>query len=167
MKYKYTIVVLVFFILSVHTNAFTQDAPKFIGGNSLGILIPGGDLEETYTVGLGFYAHLDYNMNKIFALRLDLGWNDIVGEETEYTDSEGKIRVNHPERTVWEITAGVRAKYSFMYIEGRGGYFFGLNEFGYVPAAGIRFWKIDLQGNYAFAGDNEYAAVRIAYYWTK
>ena len=51
------------------------------------------------------------------------------------------------------------------YIEVRGGYFSGINEWGFVPAVGLRMGKFDIKGNYNFAGDKEWAAVRLSYYW--
>jgi len=47
----------------------------------------------------------------------------------------------------------------------RGGYFTGVDSWGYVPAVGLRFGRLDIQGNYTIAGDNKWGAVRVAFYW--
>ena len=75
--------------------------------------------------------------------------------------------MNHPNMSVWEFTGGLRAKVSIFYVEARGGYFTGLKSWGYVPAAGLRIGKFDIQGNYTIAGDNEWISARVAYYWGK
>ena len=67
--------------------------------------------------------------------------------------------------SIWEFTAGFRAKISFLYIEARGGYFTGANAWGVVPAVGIRLGNFDAQGNLTFAGDYLWSSVRIGYYW--
>ena len=78
---------------------------------------------------------------------------------------KGNIITDHPHRTVWELTGGLKIGYSVIYVEGRAGYFSSFNKFGYVPAVGLRLGNIDIQGNYTFVGDDEYIAVRLAYYW--
>lgn len=140
---------------------------KLIGGNSISFVVPQGKLAETYDFGLGFFGSIDYNLNDNFALRLDLGSVDLSGPETQYTDPNGVVHVNHPERTVWELSVGARAKASIFYVEGRAGYFFSFKEVGFVPAAGLRIGKFDLQGNYAIANKDEYFSVRLGYYWAK
>jgi hypothetical protein len=113
------------------------------------------------------YANFDYNLNKYFALRADPGWNDVSGPETSYIDPAGVIHTNHPNMSVWEFTRGFKAQVSIFYIEARGGYFSGVNDWGFVPAVGLRMRKLDIQGNYSFVGDNEWASLRIGYYWGK
>ncbi|OYT10581.1 MAG: hypothetical protein B6I18_08325 [Bacteroidetes bacterium 4572_112] len=67
--------------------------------------------------------------------------------------------------SIWEFTAGLRALAGPVYFEARGGYFTGVDSWGYVPAVGIVFWKLDIQANYSFVGDKEWAGVRVAYYF--
>jgi len=138
---------------------------KLIGGNSLNVIIPQGTLANKYDHGFGIYANYDYNFNEHFAARFDLGWNDISGPEINFIDSDGNYHYDHPNMSVWEFSAGLKAQVSIFYIEARGGYYSGVNSWGYTPAVGLRIKKIDLQGNYTFAGDNEWASVRLAYYW--
>ena len=157
-------IVLFSFLASMTVQA--QEESKFVGGNSLGILVPQNDLGDVYDIGLGFYGSLDYNATENLALRLDVGVHSFSGED-ENSDSNGNGTDNNPEKTVYELTAGVRGKLSVFYLEGRAGYFFGFDEFGYVPAAGLRFGKFDLQGSYAIIGGNDFAGFRIGYYWAK
>lgn len=161
---KLLIAVIIFFAGMGSINAQEK---KLIGGNSLNVIIPQGTLANRYDHGVGIYANYDYNFNEHFAARFDLGWNDISGPETSYVDNNGNIHSDHPNMSVWEFSAGLKAQISVFYVEARGGYFTGVNSWGYTPAVGLRFKKIDLQGNYTFAGDNEWASVRIAYYWSQ
>ena len=118
-----------------------------------------------YAYGFGVYSHVDYNFNKHLAARLDIGWNDISGPEKEFVDHNGVIHTEHPNMSIWEFTAGLRGTVGPVYIEGRGGYFTGVDSWGYVPAVGIVFWKLDIQANYTIAGEKEWAGVRVGYYF--
>ena len=140
---------------------------KLVSGNSFNVMIPQGKMADTYDHGIGIYGNIDYNFNKYFAARFDLGWNDVSGLETTYVDPYGNIHTNHPNMSVWEFTGGLRASISVFYLEIRGGYFTGINEWGYVPAVGLRFGKLDIQGSYTFGGDSEWVSARIGYYWGK
>jgi len=156
-----------FVTIQAQAQAQAQEEKKLVSGNSFNVMIPQGDLSNTYEHGFGMYANFDYNFNKFLAARFDFGWNDLSGDETSYVDPDGTIHVNHPNMSVWEFTGGLRAKVSIFYVEARGGYFTGLKSWGYVPAAGIRIGKFDIQGNYTIAGDNQWASARVAYYWGK
>ncbi len=70
-----------------------------------------------YDYSFGAYSHFDFNFNKYFALRLDIGWNDFSGKEKEYIDSKGGVHTDTPGMSVWEFTAGLRAKVSYFYID--------------------------------------------------
>jgi hypothetical protein len=157
---------LLMFSLMISSVIHAQEESKFVGGNSLGILVPQSDLGDVYDIGLGFSGSVDYNATQNFALRLDVGVHSFSGED-EISDTNGNATDSNPEKTVYELTAGVRGKLSVFYLEGRAGYFFGFDEFGYVPAAGLRFGKFDLQLNYALVGGNDFAGFRIGYYWAK
>ena len=159
------VTILVLTIASIQANA--QEEEKLISGNSFNIFIPQGTFADTYDHGFGVYSNFDYNLNKFFALRFDIGWNDVSGQETTYLDTLGVIHINHPNMSVWEFTGGFKASVSIFYIEARGGYFTGVNEWGFVPALGLRIGKLDIQGNYSFVGDSEWVSVRIGYYWGK
>ena len=118
-----------------------------------------------YEYGFGINSHFDYNFNKHFAARLDIGWNDVSGPETKYIDQGGTVHVDHPNMSIWEFSAGLRAYAGPAYIEGRGGYFTGIDSWGYIPAIGVVIWKLDIQVNYVIAGKKEWAGVRIGYYF--
>lgn len=164
-KFFFTTFALLAFIAASH--AQQNNEKSFIGGTSLNVMFPQGTLGDTYNHGVGIYGNLDYNFNKHFALRADLGWNDLSGPETSYADSTGTIHTNHPNMSVWEITGGFKLSASIVYVEARGGYFTGLNEWGFVPAAGLRIGKFDIQASYSFVGDNEWISGRIGFYWAK
>ncbi len=155
-----TIMCLVFFGIVVETQA--QEEKKLVSGNSFNVAIPIGDMESTYNLGLGIYGNIDYNFNKVFAARFDLGWNTFSG--SEIVDPITGL-IEEPKMDVWEFTAGLRAKLAFVYVEVRGGYFTGVKSWGVVPAVGVRLGKFDIQGNLNVAGDNQWGAARLTYYW--
>jgi len=159
-----TIVGLMFFVFQNQADAQEK---KLKSGNSFSVMIPQGVMAETYDHGFGIYANYDYNFSDHFAARFDLGWNDVSGPETSYVDTDGSVHTNHPNMSVWDFTGGFRASVSVIYVEIRGGYFTGIREWGYIPAAGLRFGNFDIQGSYTFAGDNEWISARLAYYWGK
>ncbi len=135
---------------------------KWSSGNSFSVGFPIGDMASAYDLGLGVYGNIDYDMNKLLALRFDLGWNsfsgpDIIDPKTGLSEEV--------KQSVWEFTAGLRLKLAIFYVEGRGGYFTGVNSWGLVPAVGLRLGKFDIQGNLNIAGDNHWGGARISYYW--
>ncbi len=119
----------------------------------------------TFDYSFGAYSHFDYNFNEHFAIRLDLGWNDFAGKETEYVDNQGGVHTDIPDMSVWEFTAGLRAKVSYFYLEGRAGYFTGIHEWGYVPAVGVKFWKLDFQVNIIMTKNVQWGGARIGYFF--
>ncbi len=155
-----TIMCVVFFGIVVHAQA--QEEKKWVSGNSFNVSFPVGDMESIYDLGLGIYGNIDYNINKVFAARFDLGWNtfsgsDIIDPITGFSEK--------PKMDVWEFTAGLLAKLAFVYVEARGGYFTGVKSWGVVPAVGVRLGKFDIQGNLNIAGDNQWGSARLTYYW--
>ncbi len=138
---------------------------KWISANSFNVIIPQGDMKDTYNYGLGIYGSIDYNFSKNLAWRFDLGWNDLEGDEKTVVDTLGNVYTNKPKMSVWEFTTGFKASVSIFYIEARGGYFTGVHEWGIVPAVGLRIGKFDIQGNYKLVGDNNWFGARIGYYW--
>ena len=118
-----------------------------------------------YDYSFGAYTHFDYNFNEYFAARFDLGWNDFAGHEIEYVDSKGGVHTDTPDMSVWEFTIGGRAKISYFYAELRAGYFTGIHDWGYVPAVGTKFWKLDIQANIIMTKDVQWGGARIAYFF--
>jgi len=159
-------VILVVILIAGYSQVQAQDK-KLVSATSFNIVLPQSTFSDTYDHGFGVYANIDYNFNKVLAARFDLGWNDVSGPEKIIADANGDLHYVNPNMSVWEFTAGLRAKFSIFYIEGRAGYFSGINKFGYVPAVGLKFGKLDIQGNYTFieVGETEWAAIRVAYYW--
>ena len=158
-----TLMLLIFF------NANAQENKKdegWITGNSITYSSPIGNM-DSYNYGLGFYANVDYIFNKHITARLDIGWNEFTGSDHKYIDTEGNFHSTKPTKSVWEFTAGLRANAGILYIEGRGGYFTGIHEWGVVPAVGLRYKKFDLQANFTMANGYHWGGLRLAYYWGK
>ena len=154
-------------IMTVQAQAQEKKSEKgWVSGLSFSSAFPVGNMER-YSYGFGLYSNFDYNFNKNFSARFDLGWNDFSGPETTFIDNKGKTHTDQPNMSVWEFTAGLRAKISVIYIEARGGYFTGVNSWGVVPAVGLRFGKFDIQGNFSIAGDYHWGGARISYYFGK
>lgn len=157
-----TIAFLLFVFLTNQTQA--QDEKGFVAGNSFNFMIPQGTMADTYNFGWGVYANFDYNFNKHLAARFDLGWNSVSGPDI--TDTITGLQESQ-KMSVWEFTGGLRASVSIVYVEVRGGYFTGVNSWGFVPAVGLRIGRFDIQGNYTMAGDNKWINGRIGFYWAK
>jgi len=142
----------------------TDELPKLRIYSSFSYNRPMQNMSK-YEYGFGVYSNVDYNFNKYLAARLDIGWNDFSGPETSYIDQNGNVHTEHPNMSVWDFTAGLRAMAGPAYIEARGGYYTGVDSWGYVPAIGIVFWKLDLQASYNIVGDKEWATIRLGYYF--
>ena len=152
-------------ILFVGVLKLQSQEKSIISGNSFNILLPQKELTKTYDYGLGIYANYDYELNEHFSARFDLGWNDIIGPRIESVDEDGIVHIHHTNTSIWEISGGLKANLLVFYVEMRGGYFTTINDWGYTPAVGIRLGIFDIQGSYSFVGDNEWASVRVGYYW--
>lgn len=155
---KLTFIIL---LLGGFNKTFAQDA-KLVSGNSITVGFPTGNMASDYDFGYGVYYNLDYSLNSLLVGRFDLGWNTFSGPDG--TDPITGLPVE-VQQNVWEFTAGMRMKLSVFYLEGRGGYFTGVNAWGVVPAVGLRFGKLDIQGNLTIAGENQWGGARIGYYW--
>ena len=163
-----TSTIILFLAFSVTGRAQAQNDEKgFIAGNTVNFMFPQGSKTDTYNFGWGIYANMDYNFNKHLAARLDVGWNTVTGPETTYADSLGFVYTDTPKMSLWEFTAGLKASVSVVYIEVRGGYFTGINSWGFVPAVGLRIGRFDIQGSYTMAGDDKWISGRIGFYWAK
>ena len=157
---------LFLFFFSIGLVSQAQDSePKLVSGISWGYIIPQENLDVVYDHGFAFIGNFDYRFNKNLIGRFDIGWNDLSGPETQYIDTAGVVHTNHPNRSILEITAGLRAAYSYFYVEARGGYFTGINEWGVVPAVGVRIKKFDIQGSYTLTEDHNWATIRASYYF--
>ncbi len=158
-----SIAIIFVFAITFNNQAKAQET-GWTSGTSFNAAFPVGNM-ETYTHGFGVYGNFDYNFNEFLAARFDLGWNDFSGPEKTWIDLNKTVHTIHPNMSVWEFTAGLRAKVSIIYVEARGGYYTGLNSWGFTPAIGLRLGKIDLQGNFNIAGDYHWGAIRLAYYY--
>ena len=127
-----------------------------------GYLIAGN---SDYDFFIGGYTHFDFNFDKHWAYRLDIGWNDMTGDEIEYMGTDGKYHTNTPSMSMWEFTTGVRYRLSIFYIEGRAGYFTGIHSWGLVPALGIKYRQFDLQANIILTKQTQWGGARIAYFF--
>ena len=157
-----SVFVVVVILLSIN-NAKAQDK-GWVSGNSFNVAFPVGNM-ETYSHGLGIYVNFDYNFNEFLAARFDLGWNDFSGPEKTWIDGNSNVHTSHPNMSVWEFSGGLRAKVSIIYAELRGGYYSGVNHWGYTPAVGLRLGKFDLQANFNIVEDYHWGAIRLAYYY--
>ncbi len=161
--YKVFAILLILTLGTIGNKVQAQDS-GWKSGNSLSVGFPVGNM-EIYSHSIGIYGNIDYNFNKFLAARFDLGWNDFSGPKRTWIDQSGNTHTDHPNMSVWEFTAGLRAKVSVFYIEGRGGYFTGVNRWGVTPAVGIRLGKFDIQANFNIAQEYHWGGIRLAYYY--
>ncbi len=159
-KFTGVLVLTLLMVLVVNIDAQAQDDKKFTAGNSLNIALPLSDMGNFYDYGWGIYANFDYNLNELLVARFDFGYNSFSGPDDLSTLIPEDVQMD-----VWEFTAGLRAKMSVFYAEARGGYFIGADSWGFVPAVGLKFKKVDIQGNLTITGDMQWAGVRIGYYY--
>ena len=167
MKKIYTILMSIFLLsIVIKTQAQEASSPdsKLRIYSSFSYSQPVQSLDK-YQYSFGVYSNIDYAFNKNLKARLDVGWNDFSGPEREYIDQNKVVHTEHPNMSVWEFTAGLRASAGPVYLEGRGGYFTGIDSWGYVPAVGFIIWKLDIQASYTIAGDKQWATARIGYYF--
>jgi hypothetical protein len=163
-RISFLAIVLILFITQNIKAQGNDDLPKLRIYSSFSYNRPMQNMNK-YEYGFGIYSNVDYNFNKHIAARLDIGWNDYSGPETTYIDQNGIVHTEHPNMSIWDFTAGLRAMAGPAYIEARGGYYTGVNSWGYVPAIGIVFWKLDLQASYNIVGDKEWLTIRLGYYF--
>jgi len=165
---KIYIILLSIFMLSIAQKIQAQDTITSVSKlriySSFSYMNPIQGLDK-YGYGFGAYSNFDYSINKHLTARLDIGWNDVSGPEKEYIDQNKVVHTEHPNMSVWEFTAGLRVTAGPVYLEGRGGYFTGVSEWGYLPAVGFIIWKLDFQASYTFAGDKQWATARVGYYF--
>ncbi len=167
MKNIYTIlfsVLLLSMALKTQAQSTSDIDSKLRLYSSFSYSYPMQDMDK-YNYSIGIYSNLDYDINDHLAFRLDIGWNDFSGPEKEYVDQNNVVHTEHPNMSVWEFTAGLRLLGGPVYLEGRGGYFTGISEWGFVPAVGFKIWKLDIQASYTFAGDKQWATARVGYYF--
>ncbi len=156
-------------LLWISNGAYAQnnaENPKYRIYSSFSYNHPFDNMDR-YQYGFGVYSNLDIYLNKHIAFRLDIGWNDFSGPEKEYVDDNNVVHTDHPNMSVWEFTGGFRLMGGPLYLEGRGGYFTGVNSWGVVPAVGFQVWKLDIQVGYTYTFTNQktWGVARIGYYF--
>ena len=166
-----TVAIMLFMSMFIGIQSQAQEESKWTSGNSISLSFPMGDMDGVYDMGYGFYGNIDYNFSNFLAARFDLGWNTFKGTDlASGLDLKSASGYETPLLTVdnlnvWEFTGGLRAKIAVFYVEARGGYFTGINEWGVVPAVGLRLGRFDIQGSYTVAGDYQWASARVGFYW--
>ena len=159
-----TLIAFLIFSIALGLNTLKAQESGWKYGNSISVGFPVDNMDN-YSHSIGVYADFDYNFNEFLAARFDLGWNDFSGPERSWVDKSGIVHTDHPNMSLWEFSGGLRLRLAFFYIEGRGGYFTGINQWGVTPAAGLRFGKLDIQANYNIAGQYQWGGIRLAYYY--
>jgi len=165
------VAIMLFMSMFIGIQSQAQEENKWTYGNSFNLAFPMEDMEGMYEMGYGIYANFDYNFSSFLAARFDFGWNSFNG--TDLTSDLGLKSafeyevpvVTTDNLSVWEFTGGLRAKIAVFYVEARGGYFTGINEWGVVPAVGLRLGRLDIQGSYTVAGDYQWAGARVGFYY--
>ncbi len=153
-------------ILTLSLSTFSVNAQKegtkWSSATGVNFAFPTGDMSGMYNFGWGIYGDVNYNFSKFLIARFDVGWNQFSGDD--YDDPVTGLP-EEMQQSVWEFTGGLRVKLAFVYAEFRGGYFTGVDSWGYVPAVGLKLGRFDIQGNYNIAGDNHWWAARVSYYF--
>jgi hypothetical protein len=129
-------------------------------GNSLGIILPAGNLQNDYRLGVAFSMHVDYSLKSKINLVAEFGWTNWFWQE-----DQGAITTNLSD--AWSLLAGLR--YEMLgpwYLETRTGYYFKTpGRWVLLPATGVRLNRIDLNLSYSILENSRFTVVRMTYFW--
>jgi hypothetical protein len=129
-------------------NAQKTKAPPN-GGLGLAWLLPQDDLKETHDKGFGIHVMFAYQLADKMELSGTTGWNRLKA------DALGAEDFN-----MWEMTLGPRAMIKMFYLGVEGGYFTKIDEWGWVPNAGVRYKIFDLGYRMKTSGETKYHTIR-------
>ena len=136
--------------------------------------------EITHSTGWGISAIGKYGLSDFLTVVGTLGWYSVpetikLYEMTYPEESKMAFAKTNPSHVIAEedgtysfvdISAGLRANISFLYVEARAGYFSGdQGGFGFIPAVGAEYKNFDFQANYVIVGDGSHLGFRIGYYF--
>ena len=134
--------------------ATAKPEPK--GGLALAWLLPQDSLKDTHDKGYGIHMFFAYQLADKMDLSMTTGWNRLLAD----SEAEGA-----EDFTMWEFTAGPRARISLFYLGIEGGWFTKIDEFGWVPNAGVRYKRFDVGYRMKTSGETKVHTIRAGYFF--
>jgi hypothetical protein len=123
-------------------------------GVALALVHPTGDFDKTHDPGWGIHAAFDYSLIPLVTLTGDFGWNTFQGKE-----------IGIPDVDIWEFSAGGKVNLAFLYAGAEVGYFTDVKEWDVIPFLGARLGPFDAMLRYKAAGDVNWAALRLGFFF--
>lgn len=155
MKNAFLIVSLV---CVVSTTAFSQQLRI---GSSVSFMNPIKELGKSYERGFGINANLEYDIPGTLAFVGEGGWS-----RWQAQDLDG---MNIGAADAIHLVAGVKLNViGPLYAEGRAGYYFGdFDRFVFIPAAGLRLRRFDVNIGYQTIHGLQFIDTRIGMFWAR
>lgn len=149
--------ILVAFIM-LSTTAISQ---RFHFGNSISFMNPIKDLGRAYQRGFGINANFEYDIPGTLAFVGETGWSRWEAQDLDGS-SRGPAQVIH-------AVAGIKLNIiGPLYAEGRTGYYFGdFDRFVFIPAAGLRLRRFDVNIGYQVVNELQFIDTRIGILWAR
>ena len=142
----------------ISTAAMSQ---RFHFGNSISFMNPIKDLGKAYQRGFGVNANLEYSVPGTLAFVGEAGWSRWEAQDQD-GGSRGPAQVLH-------AVAGLKLNIiGPLYVEGRAGYYFGdFDRFVFIPAAGLRLRRFDVNIGYQVIDELQFVTTRIGILWAR
>lgn len=141
--------------------AATAYAQRLHVGSSVAFMNPVKAMGKTFERGFGINANLEYDVPGTLAFVGEAGW------------SRWKRRaldgMNSSDREAVHVTGGLKVNViGPLYAEGRAGYYFGnFDRFIFIPAAGLRLKRFDVNIGYQLLNDMQYVDTRVGIFWAR
>ncbi len=146
------ILILALFVTACIT---TPAVAGLSSGVALALIQPTGDFDDKYDSGWGIHAAFDYSLIPLVTLTGDFGWNTFQAKE-----------IGTPDVDIWEFSAGGKVNLAFLYAGAEVGYFTTeVNEWDIIPFLGARLGPFDAMLRYKAAGDVNWAALRLGFFF--
>src|SRR5690606_15460997 len=142
----------------ISTAAMSQ---RFHFGNSISFMNPIKDLGKGYQRGFGVNGNLAYSVPDTLAFVGEAGWRRWEAQDQD-CGSRGPAQVLH-------AVAGLKLNIiGPLYVEGRAGYYFGdFDRFVFIPAAGLRLRRFDVNIGYQVIDELQFVTTRIGILWAR
>ncbi|MFO7257001.1 MAG: hypothetical protein DIU61_004860 [Bacteroidota bacterium] len=151
-------VLIAAFLLVIATTGYSQ---RLHIGSSIGIMNPVKDLGRAYERGFRINANIEYDVPGILAFVGEAGWG-----HWNIRPMDGR---NLSDTDAIHIVGGLKVNViGPLYAEGRTGYYFGdFDRFIFIPAAGLRIRRFDVNIGYQLLNDIQYVDTRVGIFWAR
>lgn len=149
---------IIAFLLLAAATAYPQ---RLHIGNSVGFMNPVKALGQAYERGFRINANIEYSIPGTLAFVGEAGWGRW---KTRALDG-----INAHDTDAVHVTGGLKLNViGPLYAEGRAGYYFGdFDRFIFIPAAGLRLRRFDVNIGYQLLNNIQYVDTRIGIFWAR